>query len=411
MNRKILITSLLGSLSGGLAHADDAADMWHFSGFGTLAATHFTRSDIDFSGASGLNVPNGVGRTSRFGINPDSKLGAQLRFAPFQSLEFTVQGLARQTPRNDWTPTLEWANLKYSFNDNFALRAGRIGAPFFMTSDYRQVNYTSISLRPSSEVYNQVPITAADVVEGLLKFDLAGGNLTIQGGGGTVRSDFVPSDPARRDVDKIRIDQLRYLNLTYEIDAWTIRAGHSAGKLTWDLAAMAPVFNTLSSLGAPGQAIRSNYEIKDAKSSFTGIGASYNPGQLIVTGEYVMRRSEKSFNDADAWTFLLGYRIGAWTPFLSYGEAKTKNRVNVSGVSNPVILTALQGMADITVRDQNTTSIGVRWDFYKNLALKAQFDHIQPNSPGISGMFRNRASDYPVRASGNAFALAIDFVF
>ena len=137
-----------------------------------------------------------------------------------------------------------------------------------------------------------------------------------------------------------------------------------------------------------------------------------------------MLRSEKGYNDADAWTALTGYRIGQFTPFISYGTAKARNRIRVTEVTaelTPIVGAAnaarfqagLQAYADASLHDQSTYSIGTRWDFYKNLALKAQFDHINVKAPSPSGFLRNTSSTYPTGAAagGNVFAIALDFIF
>ena len=170
---KTLTASAVACLCALPAQAQEAS-AWKISGFGTAAATHFTRSDADFTGASGA-VPDGAGRTKSVSLEPDSKAGIQVRYTPIERVEMTLQAITKHTPKDDWTPTVEWANVKYAFNDNVAVRVGRIGHPFFMISDYRQVNYTNTALRPATEVYNQIPMSASDVVEGIFRFEAAGG--------------------------------------------------------------------------------------------------------------------------------------------------------------------------------------------------------------------------------------------
>lgn len=403
-------------------HAQESS-AWKISGFGTAAATYFTRSDADFTGSL-VSVPDGAGRTKALSFEPDSKAGVQARYTPVDRLELTVQAISKHTAKDNWTPTIEWANLKYTFNENAAVRIGRIGHPFFMISDYRQVNYTNTALRPSVEVYNQVPVSASDVVEGLFRVELGGGQLGARVGIGRVNADATPTLPAERDHDLIKIRDMAFLNLTYDIGALTVRAGYTQGSITYDaLAAQRRIFDPLSSIPAAAAAsVRDRYEISNARSSFSGIGAVYDPGDYILSGEYVMLRSEKGYNNADAWTALAGYRIGQVTPYVSYGIAKVRDRIRVTEVASeltPVVgavnaarfQAGLQAYADASLHDQSTVSLGARWDFRKNVALKTQFDHINVKSPSSSGFLRNTSSTYPGAAGGNAFAVALDFIF
>ncbi len=420
MFRQTLMAALLGGLLSPVAQAQDNS-LFRVSGFGTLGATHFSRDDIDFGG--GPNVQKGAGRSESTSLAVDSKLGLQMRLTPTANLEATLQTMVRKTPRDDWNPSIDWANVKYSFTENVAVRIGRIGHPFFLLSDYRQVNYANLTLRPPVEVYNLVPVNSSDVIEGLFTLPLAGGQLNLQAGIGQVRAEVIPSLPAQRKYDKADIDELAYVNATYENGPWTLRVGRTEGKLSYDaLSARQQIFTPLGRFGATGAAIRDAWEIRDARSSFTGIGGTYDAGRFVFTGEYVMLRSERAFNDTDAWSLLGGYRIGKFTPYLSYAAAKTRNRIEVSDVAPRLapllgattasaLQAGIQSLANNSVRDQETVSLGVRWDVYKNMALKAQFDRVTPKSPGSQGFLINRSSDYPTRAAGNVFAVSLDFVF
>ncbi|HEX8404451.1 MAG TPA: hypothetical protein VF670_07530, partial [Duganella sp.] len=57
--------------------------------------------------------------------------------------------------------------------------------------------------------------------------------------------------------------------------------------------------------------------------------------------------------------------------------------------------------------EQSTTSIGVRWDFYRSLALKAQIDRVKPTTG--SGLLLAPATGF--NKDVTVGAVAIDFVF
>lgn len=389
------------------------------SGFGTAAATYFSRSDADF----GQTVaPDGAGRSRNVSLEPDSKFGLQAQYTPIKPLQFTVQGMTRQTSAGNWKPTLEWANVKYSISEDVAVRVGRIGHPLFMVSDYRYVGYANLALRPPSEVYNQVPFSASDVIEGLFGFDLAGGKLNIQTGYGRIDAKGSASLRSERDYDSIKADQLLYLNGTFEKGPWTFRAGYTQAKLTYDaLFARRNLFETLSTFGPVGQAVRDQYEIKKAPTSFTGFGVSYDPGDWVVNAEYVMLRPQDTgYNKSDAWSVLGGYRLGKWTPYLGYAASRNHERIDASGVYGQLVGTVgpayatafrdgVQRFVDRSLYNQSTVSVGVRWDVYKNMALKAQYDHVNVKSPG-DGFLINTASTYK-GGDGDVFAVALDFIF
>ncbi len=59
---------------------------------------------------------------------------------------------------------------------------------------------------------------------------------------------------------------------------------------------------------------------------------------------------------------------------------------------------------------QDTLSIGGRWDFMSNAALKLQYDHTRIGA-GSSGVLINLQPGYQSGGTVNVFSAAIDFVF
>ncbi|MEP6504659.1 MAG: hypothetical protein ABJD97_15075 [Betaproteobacteria bacterium] len=57
---------------------------------------------------------------------------------------------------------------------------------------------------------------------------------------------------------------------------------------------------------------------------------------------------------------------------------------------------------------QKTGSLGLRWDAYKNVAVKAQYDHIEPD--GGPGLF-NRVNPGFGNDAVSVYSVSVDFVF
>jgi hypothetical protein len=88
---------------------------------------------------------------------------------------------------------------------------------------------------------------------------------------------------------------------------------------------------------------------------------------------------------SNLWYVTAGYRIAAFTPYLTVAQIKA---------------------------EQDSVSAGVRWDFKKNVALKTQYDHLRIGSDsGNTGRLKNVQSDYQPGGKVNVFSLAVDFVF
>ena len=61
-----------------------------------------------------------------------------------------------------------------------ALRAGRMGAPFFAVSDFRDVGFANVALRPPTDVYNQVPVSHFDGADASYQTNTSIGTVTGQ---------------------------------------------------------------------------------------------------------------------------------------------------------------------------------------------------------------------------------------
>jgi hypothetical protein len=59
---------------------------------------------------------------------------------------------------------------------------------------------------------------------------------------------------------------------------------------------------------------------------------------------------------------------------------------------------------------QNTLTVGGRWDFIKNTALKLQFDHTRIGA-GSAGALVNLQPGFQLGGKVNVFSATLDFVF
>lgn len=123
-----------------------AEPMFNFSGFGTLGYGISDSSDSEYRTG---RARDGADDSGTFGV--DSRLGLQLDAGLSETVSATVQALARQNFDGEFTPEIEWAFVKAQLNDSVSLRVGRIGVPFFMVSDFREVGFANTLLRPPED--------------------------------------------------------------------------------------------------------------------------------------------------------------------------------------------------------------------------------------------------------------------
>lgn len=389
-----LIVALVGCGALSPAVQAQATPELKFSGFGTLAAVHSSDANSDFIGT--LFQPNGAGHTSSTSLAPDSKLGGQLSAVFSDKLSAVVQVVTQHQYDNSYSPQLEWANVKYQVLPELSVRAGRIAAPSYLLSESRFVGYSYAWARPPVEPYGVLSITSSDGVDGTWRTQIGGtrhavqayyGNSSVKFGGGGAKSK--PSWG---------------INDSVEIGSLTLRAGYNSLKIDLDVPSVQPLLDAAKQFGFAD--IAEKYRLTGLPTSALALGANYDPGDWFVMGEFVDYKGSGFLSDARAWYASAGYRFGSLTPYLVYSSTKAAIEAETGAGPLNAMFTGTLYAFNAT---QHTASVGVRWDFMKNVAVKAQYDRVTTGSQS-----NGRLHAYPGFVQGssvNLVTLGVDFVF
>ncbi|MEJ5999022.1 hypothetical protein [Paucibacter soli] len=337
----------------------------------------------------------------------DSKVGVQGTFKANAMFSGTVQLLSKQNGDGNFTPGVEWAFAKAQLMPALALRVGRMGGPFFAVSDFRDVGYANTWLRPPQDVYGQVPVSHFDGADVILQTSIGSATLSTQLFGGQSKAVVQSTD--------VDLKKLVGFNATLDMDGGiSLRVGHLQGKLTVHNAALNGLVATMRSVPVPGwSAVADQLDPNNKKATFSGIGASVDEGNWIANFEYTMRRTDTYVPDTDGWYVTLGHRFGKFTPYATVSQLKQKSgNVDNNAPAPTPQLAGLKGAVAATLsgqtRNQKTMAVGLRWDAYRNLAVKGQFERIKPNG---NGLFVQTQPGFGTGASVNVYSLAVDMVF
>jgi len=434
MNKQKMVVALALAgliLSGGA----NAETQFNLSGFGTLAATHSNSRGADYRGS--IVQPNGPGISSPWEFGVDTKAGIQAAANMGGGWTATVQAVSDHRYDNSYRPAIEWANIKYQFSPSWYARVGRVVAPVFMVSDYRNIGYAQTAVRQPYDVYELNPITHLDGGDIGTQLELGGGTVNVQLTAGKTKEYVAITTPELKGGDNYAYvaGPAALLNLSYERDASTFRAGFSRYKLS--ISTNISVFNMYDSGLKTYQSVApgydSNLKLEGSKSSLWSLGYSYDPGTWLVQSEFVRTRSDNLLiPDQTAWYVLSGYRLGKFTPYASFSKieanSKTLNKPDAAmcgAVTGCPLATVILSAVDSGLavqREQSTIAVGTRYDIYKNMAFKAQFEHVY--KPAITGpnrgLFVNELRDMTASPkstwltdsrSANLLTLALDFVF
>jgi hypothetical protein len=413
MKKRIIASALALSFAAPCAFAQDAV---RISGFGTGALTWTNTDKAEFGRP---NQASGATKDVTTGV--DSNFGVQADYAVNSWLSVTGQGLVRKDAQDDFGAELAWAFAKAKVSDDVAIRVGRMGLPAFMISDYRNVGYANTMLRPPAEVYSQMLFNTVDGADVIWQHSYGDTTYTAQFAAGKSKVDIAggPSLEGRR---------VTALNLVAEHGPLTVRFGRVDGRLTLNnSASLATLLGSLNKVAAgykfPQAAqLATDIDVRDKKASFTSLGATLDWNNIVVQSEYAKRKTDSYINDTTSWYVMGGYRIGKFLPYYSHAKLSIDGNVhNGMPAACPAgypaactpTLAALNGIVanlrytGVSQGEQQTDTLGLRWDFHSSVALKVQFDRVRPSK--TAGLLINAQPGFkgPVTVG----AVALDFVF
>jgi hypothetical protein len=415
MKKRILASLLALPLAAPAVYAQDSSPV-RISGFGTAALTWANKDNVEFGRP---NQAHGADKQPTTGV--DSNLGLQADYTVNSWLSFTGQGLVRKDAEDDFGAELSWAFAKARVSDDVSIRVGRIGLPVFMISDYRNVGYANTFLRPPAEMYSQVPFNSVDGADITWQHSFGETTYTAQFayGGTNTKVYGGPDLDARR---------LSALNLVAERGPLTLRFGRADTKITLNnQQGLNTLVTSLRTAGAGYgigalSTLANDIAVDHKKASFTSVGATLDWNNILLQSEFAKRKTDSYLNDTKSWYVMGGYRFGKILPY--YTHAKLSIDGAVANTIPAACPTGYPAACTVTLRtlsgavsglkysglgqgEQTTDTIGVRWDFYRSMALKAQVDRVRPD--GGNGLLLNVKAGF--RAPVTVGALALDFVF
>lgn len=388
---KIRMTLLALALAAPCARAADAPS-FDFSGFGTLAWADRNRTDADY-------VHPGQPRFSHLGL--DSNLGLQATGTLNATFSGTVQVLTRREYTDHYRAAVEWAFVKAKVNDNVGLRLGRVALPAYLVSDSRNVGYANIGIRPPVEVYGQVPLSSLNGVDVTATRSWGDTAWTAQAGYGRLKNHY--------DTAVIEGRRTLALSLSMESGPFTVRLGHVRTDLT--LTGSTDLDAVLGALRQFGFApLADRLDPTDKKARFTGLGFSMDHRNVLLQAEIVRRTTDSAVSDNTGAYAMLGYRMGQFVPYVSYGKLRTDSPRHDATVPmvEPLLPLALGVDAALRGNAQTSRTVGLRWNALPSASLKLQADFVRPDaSEGFLVRVQPGYNGQTVRV----LSAAVDFVF
>lgn len=406
------ILFLLGLLSVGseIAMADSLSS-WSLKGFGTLAATGTDTDKIGFY----RDKSQTQDVTSGWGITTDSRLGLQVDWQASDELHATVQWVARDHAGNFAEQNLDWAFLRWRVQTDLDIRLGRLGSDMSMLSDYRNVGYAYLWMRPPHEFYSSIPFYHFDGIDITKKFAVDEGYLSVKIFSGNTFNQL-PSQLGTNNQQAITTGT----SLRYENNNWRAHLGYGYSLITTELPLQAIKDEVNSPLLArvwPNlREILPALNIKGKVLHYGGVGLAYDDSIWLSQFEaaYIASNTAWAPSQAHAY-FSVGRRFSTVTLYSLYGVGKTfQNDIDIPSplVASPVLLNKQQQLNQLLNNNEvneQSISIGTRWDFHENMALKTQWSHYWLGNSGPQQWQQSTGNITP--SNVNVMSVGIDFIF
>jgi hypothetical protein len=341
--KKLTTIALLLSCAG-LAHADDLS----VSGFATITAGKaYSGYDGQFMGTQcpcfiGNYEHGAVYGNNEWSLTRESLVGLQAKYQLTDKLSATAQAVVRASRRGK--PEVDWAYLSYDISPDTTVQVGRRRLPIYAYSDSVYVGYTLPWVRVPQDIYGW-EVGAYNGVN--LRHTRSIGDWAVTG---TV---FAGQESTK---DNLEMGKIYY---GYKVDdAWKhILGGYL--DLSNDVFGVRAIYmqNAIDqTFYPPGEDPTSQ---KGTRQRILGLAATLDYGNWLVRGEANSFRRPALDYRSSSWTVSAGYRFGQFTPLLGYSSYMEK-------------------LTPIYTQTQNdsTRFAALRWDFRKNMDLKAQWDSV-----------------------------------
>lgn len=366
-------------------------------GFGTLGLARSTSAEAQF--LRDISQPKGASRDWSGRI--DSIAGLQLNYRAGETAEVVLQGVSHYRYDGSFRPELTWAFLKYDPNPRISLRLGRIGTEFMMQSDSRMVGYAYLPVRPPVEYFGAIP-NYGDGADLQLRWPV---------GEGVLRGRFAMGIAKERiplyDLDG---SQLREASIGYEGGPWQVRYIRARNRFAQDIPSLAPLRASLASVGAADAA--DALGLAGTLTRFQSLGVAYDDGSWqMQAAASEIRHGTVMFENLRAAYGIVGYRFGSITPFIGYSRGSSTPKSLDTGLPQPFFGPLNDAVATVLRSShlrRSTYTLGARWDFARNMDLKAQVDFVR----GDASSLLLTADPRPGwNGRTNVYSLALDFVF
>jgi len=358
------------------------------SGFGTLG---LVSTDSKFYGyRRDISQANGAFE-NEFDFNSVSVFGLQLDSNINNAFDLVYQSVYRDQNDISVDSITSMAFLRYSPNAAWSVRLGRTPVDLFLLSEYRDIGFAYTWAQAPSEVYGMIPYRHLDGLD--ITYSTQFSDLTLRSKIYTGKS---KADISAVDfTEEIKLDNIYGVALTLEAMNWTINARYTEVKVAQNTSLQKSLSQGISQIpdaiwpdSAP---FAKSITLLNQNIKYVSISGRYDFDSWQLLSEFTHTKSESPVIPellAGYVSIIKRYKDHAFYLISAFTDSNNFdiNSLNVNTQFLPpeglALYHAVNQSMNFYASNQQTQSIGWRWDIRENLAFKMQLDHTTVEEKG-----------------------------
>lgn len=358
------------------------------SGFGNIGVVHSNSDTYRFR--TDISRDNDNFENS-LDFSAISSLGIQADISLFLDFDLVTQLIYRGQKKSTLDNALSLAFLRYKPAPYWELRIGRTQLDLYLLTEYRDIGFAYPWAKIPTEVYALLPyrnLDGADFTYFKTHNDL---DYRIKLFNGQSSSNIA------LDSENVELKIEDVMGVSFELSQfdWTLSLKHTQARTKNNISTMTGIIGGLQQIPDviwPDKAAFINdFSLVNKKAYFSSAGLKYNLGPLTFLTELAHLESESSVVSAvNSGYVSTTYNFDKGQLFYTFAIAESKpskfnDAVGIQrSLPNQVeeIILAVNESFRVFSPNQQTHSLGVRYDLKDNIALKLQIDHTKIDPQG-----------------------------
>ena len=255
-------------------------------------------------------------------------------------------------------------------------------SPFYALSDTLDVGYSYPWVNAPREVYNDFVFTKFQGIDLRYSWVTNDYSTHIETYYGTF-DDTITVNNVTLDT---KVNDLAGLIGEFRVDNFHLRSSYHTGNVTPELPQLQSFLQLLETSGFANSAAKLDTE--NERATFLQISLNYESLDYLVKAEWIKIETDPAlFSDISGYYLTYGHYLDKFTFLLTYGKRSDKLPALINdipiGLSPQLDQLAFGYQAVIDARavdDTDSWTLGFRWDFAENTALKAEYKMIESHT-------------------------------